>query len=50
MLSLPIPMISALVLGCLLLRLWIVDERHGPLATLLALCAFQGLIISLAQH
>lgn len=26
------------------------DGRHGPLAMLLALCAFQGLIISLAQH
>jgi AraC-like DNA-binding protein len=48
--SLPIPMISALVLGFLLLRLWVVDRRHGPLAMLLALCALQGLIISLAQH
>jgi len=48
--SLPIPMISALILSCLLLRLWIVDKRHGPLAMLLALCALQGLIISLAQH
>ena len=26
------------------------DRRHGPLAMLLALCAVQGLIISLAQH
>ncbi|UWR25864.1 helix-turn-helix domain-containing protein [Sulfitobacter sp. S223] len=48
--SLPIPMISALILSCLLLRLLIVDKRHGPLAMLLALCALQGLIISLAQH
>lgn len=48
--SLPIPMISALVLGFLLLRLLVVDRRHGPLAMLLALCALQGLIISLAQH
>lgn len=48
--SLPIPMISALVLGFLLLRVWIVDRRHGPMVGLLALCALQGVIISLAQH
>ncbi|MEH6740241.1 MAG: helix-turn-helix domain-containing protein [Sulfitobacter sp.] len=48
--SLPIPMFSALVLGFLLIRLLVVDRRHGPLAMLLALCALQGLIISLAQH
>ncbi len=48
--SLPIPMFSALVLGFLLVRLLVVDRRHGPLAMLLALCAVQGLIISLAQH
>ncbi len=48
--SLPIPMFSALVLGFLLVRLLVVDRRHGPLAMLLALCALQGLIISLAQH
>lgn len=50
MLSLPIPMISALVLSFLLVRLWVMDRRHGPLAMLLALCAAQGFIISLAQH
>lgn len=50
MISLPIPMISALILGVLLVRLWIVDRRHSPMAMLLALCAAQGLIISLAQH
>lgn len=48
--SLPIPMISALVLGFLLVRVWLVDRRHGPLVVLLALCAVQGLIISMAQH
>lgn len=48
--SLPIPMISALVLGFLLLRVWLIDKRHGPLVVLLAVCAMQGLIISLAQH
>lgn len=50
MISLPIPMISALILGALLVRLWITDRRHGPLAMLLAICAAQGFIISLAQH
>lgn len=48
--SLPIPMISSLVLGFLLLRVWLIDRRHGPLMMLLAICAVQGLIISLAQH
>ena len=48
--SLPIPMISTLVLSFFLIRLWVVDRRHGPLAVLLAMCAAQGLIISLAQH
>ena len=48
--SLPIPMISSLFLGFLLLRVWFVDRRHGPLVVLLAVCAVQGVIISLAQH
>ena len=48
--TLPIPMISALVLGFLLVRLVLVERRAGPLAWLLALCAAQGVIISLAQH
>ncbi|AKS47005.1 transcriptional regulator, AraC family [Octadecabacter temperatus] len=48
--SLPIPLISSLVLGFLLLRMWLVDRRHGPLVLLLALCAVQGVIISMAQH
>ena len=48
--SLPIPMISSLILGFLLLRVWFIDRRHGPLVMLLALCAVQGLIISMAQH
>jgi AraC-like DNA-binding protein len=30
--------------------MWLTDRRHGPLVILLALCAVQGLIISLAQH
>jgi len=48
--SLPIPLISALVLGFLLVRMWLTDRRHGPLVMLLALCAVQGLVVSLAQH
>lgn len=48
--SLPIPMISSLVLGFLLVRMWFVGRRHGPLVVLLALCAVQGVVISLAQH
>lgn len=48
--SLPIPMISSLFLGFLLLRVWFLDRRHGPLVVLLAICAVQGVIISMAQH
>lgn len=48
--SLPIPLISSLVLGFLLVRMLIIDRRYGPLALLLALCAVQGVIISMAQH
>lgn len=48
--SLPIPMISSLVLGFLLVRVWFLDRRQGPLVVLLAVCAVQGVIISLAQH
>jgi AraC-like DNA-binding protein len=43
-------MISSLFLGFLLLRVWFIDRRHGPLVVLLAICAVQGVIISLAQH
>lgn len=48
--SLPIPMISSLFLGFLLVRVWFIDRRHGPLVMLLGLCAVQGVIISLGQH
>lgn len=48
--SLPIPLISSLVLAFLLARMWLLGRWNGPLAALLALCAVQGLIISLAQH
>ena len=50
MLSLPIPMFSSLVLGFLLVRLWLSGRKNGPLVLLLALCAVQGVIMSLAQH
>ncbi|MFK7764142.1 MAG: helix-turn-helix domain-containing protein [Roseobacter sp.] len=43
-------MISSLFLGFLLLRVWFIDRRHGPLVLLLAICAVQGVIISMAQH
>ncbi|WP_146174190.1 helix-turn-helix domain-containing protein [Litoreibacter ponti] len=48
--SLPIPMIGALVLFFLFLRLWITQGRISPLAILIALCAAQTAIIALAQH
>jgi AraC-like DNA-binding protein len=48
--SLPIPLISSLFLGFLLVRVWFIDRRHGPLVLLLGICAIQGVIISLAQH
>lgn len=48
--TLPIPLISALILGFLFLRLWLTTRKLGPLALLLGLCALQALIISLAQH
>ncbi|MEP0962228.1 MAG: helix-turn-helix domain-containing protein [Roseobacter sp.] len=48
--SLPIPMISSLFLGFLLVRVWFMDRRHGPLVSLLGICAVQGVIISMAQH
>lgn len=48
--SLPIPLISSLILGFLLVRFCLLGRRHGPLITLLAICMAQGLIIVLAQH
>lgn len=48
--SLPIPLISSLILGFLLIRMLMTNRRHGPLIALLALSSVQGLIISLAQH
>lgn len=48
--SLPIPLISSLILVALLIRMWFIDRKHGPLGILLGVCAIQGVIISLAQH
>lgn len=48
--SLPIPLISSLILGALFVRMWFVDRKHSALAVLLGVCAMQGVIISLAQH
>ena len=48
--SLPIPLVVALVLVFMFLRLMLSDRRHVPLAVLLGLCAVQALIMSLNQH
>lgn len=48
--SLPIPLISSIFLAFLMIRVWSQDRRAAPLVLLLAACALQGLIISLAQH
>ncbi len=48
--SLPLPLVVALVLAFLLVRMWLSERRHVPLALLLGLCAVQALIISLNQH
>jgi AraC-like DNA-binding protein len=48
--SLPIPLICTLVLVFLLLRIWRLEHRFGPLERVIALCALQGFVISLAQH
>ncbi|MEL6957937.1 MAG: helix-turn-helix domain-containing protein [Pseudomonadota bacterium] len=48
--TLPVPIFSSLVLGFLLVRIVLVDRRHGALAALLALCAVQGVVIALVQH
>ncbi len=50
MLTFPIPMFGALVLGFLFLRLCVLERRLGSLSVLIAFCALQSLIISLAQH
>ncbi|MFC5586541.1 helix-turn-helix domain-containing protein [Nitratireductor kimnyeongensis] len=50
MLALPIPMIVALVLGGLLIRIATSSERPPFLMTLLVACAVQSLIVSLRQH
>ena len=48
--SLPVPMVSALVLGFLCVVLVTRRDRHWLLAVLVGACALQGVVISLGQH
>ena len=50
MLTLPIPMIVAMVLGFLVVRSWLQGDRPWLFSALLASCALQGVVISLGQH
>ncbi|MCY3873768.1 MAG: AraC family transcriptional regulator, partial [Rhodobacteraceae bacterium] len=48
--SLPLPLISALVLAFVLAVLLLRHDRPGPFAALVGLCALQSAVIALAQH
>ena len=48
--SLPIPMISALILGFLFVALVLKRDRHWLLSVLVGACALQSLVVSLGQH
>ena len=48
--SVPIPVISALVLGFLFAALVLRRDRHWLLSVLVGACALQALIVSLGQH
>jgi AraC-like DNA-binding protein len=50
MLTLPIPMIVAVLLGFLFVQSWLKRDRPWLFSALLACCALQGVVISLAQH
>lgn len=50
MLTLPIPLITALTLGFLLTRMLLRGRGQPSLLVLIALCAAQGVVIALAQH
>jgi AraC-like DNA-binding protein len=50
MLTLPIPLIVALVLGFLFVRSWLQRDRPWLFLALLACSALQGVVISLGQH
>ncbi|WP_417583361.1 helix-turn-helix domain-containing protein [Pelagibacterium sp.] len=50
MLTLPIPLIVALILGFLALKHSLTGDRSGVFLALLAACALQALMISLTQH
>ncbi|MEM1150564.1 MAG: AraC family transcriptional regulator [Pseudomonadota bacterium] len=50
MLTIPIPLVVALILGFLALRHTLAPDRSALFVALLAVCAFQSLIVSLVQH
>lgn len=50
MLTLPIPLVVALILGFLALRHALAGDRSFLFLVLLVVCAFQALVISLTQH
>ncbi|MCG8595591.1 MAG: AraC family transcriptional regulator [Kiloniellales bacterium] len=50
MLTLPIPLVVALILGFLFVRHLIAADRSLPFLILLAACVIQALVISLTQH
>lgn len=50
MLTLPIPLVTALILGFLLARMLVRGRGRPSLLVLIALCGAQGVVIALAQH
>lgn len=50
MITLPLPLVSSLILGFLFLRLLLQDARAPWVTALLGTLALQGVIITLAQH
>ncbi|MBB4122514.1 AraC-like DNA-binding protein [Martelella radicis] len=50
MLVLPVPMVTALVLGFMVLRMLAGDRRPFAIAVFLSACALQGLIVALVQY
>ena len=50
MLVLPVPMVTALVLGFMVLRMLAGEKRPLAIAVFLSACALQGLIVALVQY
>ncbi|PRX11281.1 UNVERIFIED_ORG: AraC family transcriptional regulator [Martelella mediterranea] len=50
MLVLPVPLVTALVLGFMVLRMLAGERRPLAIAVLLSACALQGLIVALVQY